>query len=392
MNTSIHHSETIFNSLKKINITQKLSSIAIKHIITIIITIFSFGYRGKTVNFERNSDNHRTTVAYFLNKGKWDSGWLEETLKQTVMNIIYSESEKSGKPVYVIIDDTIASKTKPSSKANHPIEDAYFHQSHLKGRQDYGHQAVGVMLSCNGITLNYDIILYDKSVSKIDLVCGIADELKTAPNVSYLLCDSWYTCSKVTEAFIRKGFYTIGALKTNRIIFPAGVGIGISKLAENICEEDKFFCSVTVKGRKYLVCRIECNLKDIDNAVVLITYPVGAFHNKKALRAFLCTNSELSTEDILRMYTERWEIEVFFRESKSKLAIDKYQIRSVKGIKRFWLISSLAYLIACCESNSFDFSEGYHIFMKKVEYDQLENLYFIARKCDDFEEFMESAS
>ena len=128
-------------------------------------------------------------------------------------------------------------KTKPSSKANHPIEDAYFHQSHLKGRQDYGHQAVGVMLSCNGITLNYDIILYDKSVSKIDFV-----------------------------------------------------------------------------------------------------------------------------------------------------------IRSVKGIKRFWLISSLAYLIACCESNSFDFSEGYHILMKKVEYDQLENLYFIARKFDDFKEFMESAS
>ena len=30
--------------------------------------------------------------------------------------------------------------------------------------------------------------------------------------------------------------------------------------------------------------------------------------------------------------------------------------------------------------------------MKKVEYDQLENLYFIARKCDDFKEFMESAS
>lgn len=204
MNTSIHHSETIFNSLKKFNLTQKLPHIAVKHIITIIITIFSFGYRGKTVNFERNSDNHRTTAAYFLNKGKWDSDWLATVLKQTVINIIYSESERSGKPVFVIIDDTIASKTKPSSKALHPIEDAYFHQSHLKRRQDYGHQAVGVMLSCNGITLNYDIILYDKSVSKIDLVCGIADELKAAPNVSYLLCDSWYTCSKVTEAFIKK--------------------------------------------------------------------------------------------------------------------------------------------------------------------------------------------
>ncbi|MCI5508955.1 MAG: hypothetical protein MR436_00585, partial [Eubacterium sp.] len=57
---------------------------------------------------------------------------------------------------------TISSKTKPSSRALHPIEDAYFHQSHLKGKQDYGHQAVAVMLSCNGIVLNYALVMYDK--------------------------------------------------------------------------------------------------------------------------------------------------------------------------------------------------------------------------------------
>ena len=305
MNTSLHHSETIFNSLSKNNFTSSLSDIAIKHIITIMITIFTLGYKGKTVDFERNSDNHRTTVGYFLNKGKWDSGSLESALKEFVVNIIYGESIKRGKPVFIIIDDTITSKTKPSSKAVHPIENAYFHQSHLKGEQDYGHQAVGVMLSCNGITMNYDIILYDKTVSKIKLICNIADELRTAPNVSYLLCDRWYTCSKVTDAFIQKGFYTIVAVKTNKIISPCGIKISISKLAENICEEDNFFHPVTVKGRKYLVYRCECNLKDIDNAVVLIIYPAGAFHNPKALRAFICTNADISTEDILGMYTGR---------------------------------------------------------------------------------------
>jgi hypothetical protein len=53
------------------------------------------------------------------------------------------------------------------------------------------HQAVGVLLSCNGITLNYTMIMYDKSVSKIDTVKQIAEELPTAPTSSYLLCDSW---------------------------------------------------------------------------------------------------------------------------------------------------------------------------------------------------------
>jgi len=58
-----------------------------------------------------------------------------------------------------------------------PIEDAYFHQSHLKRKQDYGHQAVAIMLSCNGIVLNYAIVMYDKSKSKIDIVRDIAKEL-----------------------------------------------------------------------------------------------------------------------------------------------------------------------------------------------------------------------
>lgn len=133
MNTSIHNSKTICNSLKKLSTTQKLSSIA--HIITIIITIFSFRYKGTTVNFERNRNNHRTTVAYFpifSTKVNENSDGLATVLKQTVINIIYSESEKSGKPVFIIIDDTIASKL-------HSIENTYFHQSHPKRKQAHGH-------------------------------------------------------------------------------------------------------------------------------------------------------------------------------------------------------------------------------------------------------------
>ncbi len=160
------------------------------------------------------------------------------------------------------------------------------------------------------------------------------------------------------------------------------------KLAENILEEDNFFYPVTVKGNKYLVFRYECNFKDIDNAVVLITYPAGAFHNKKPLRAFVSTNSALSTEEILNIFTERWDIEVFFRESKSKLALDKYQIRSSKGIKRFWTISSLAYLIACSESDSFDFTEGYCILMKKISNDRMANIFKFAKDCDTLEAFL----
>ena len=160
---------------------------------TIIMSVFLRGYRGKTVDFSIVSQHHRTTVAYFLNHGKWNDSALQKALKSSIVELIYQEARSSGQPVFCIVDDTIASHVKPSSQALHPIEAAYFHQSHLKGRQDYGHQVVSVMLSCNGITLNYAVILYDKTKSKIKIVQDIAAELPEAPVVSYFLCDSWYT-------------------------------------------------------------------------------------------------------------------------------------------------------------------------------------------------------
>ncbi len=134
---------------------------------TILCAVFSLGYGGKTTQMSMVSEKHRTTIVHFLNHGRWDDTVLEQILKAQVVRVIYAEAERTGKPVICIVIDTITSKTKPSSQAMHPIEAVYFHQSQLKKKQDYVHQSVGVMLSCNGIILNYTIIMYDKSHSKI---------------------------------------------------------------------------------------------------------------------------------------------------------------------------------------------------------------------------------
>lgn len=182
-----------------------------------------------------------------------------------------------------------SSKTKPSSRALHLIEDAYFHQSHLKGKQDYGHQAVAVMLSCNGSVLNYAIVMYDKSKSKVKIVQEIAEELPVPPVVPYFLCDNWYPCGDIMDAFIKKGFYSIGALKTNRALYPCGIKQKVSELALHIRKTDASVSLVTVGSWSYYVYRYEGSLNGIENAVVLISYPKNAFHVSKALRAFIST-------------------------------------------------------------------------------------------------------
>ena len=372
----IHHSNSIYNHLKQLKLGFFLSDVYMGHLLAIITSVFLRGYKGKTIDFAETGSCHRTTVAHFLNHGKWDDRKLQDILKSCVLHVIYKEAIRSKQPILCIVDDTIASHTKPSSQAEHPIEAAYFHQSHLKGRQDYGHQIVSVMLSCNGITLNYAVILYDKSKSKIEIVQEIARELPQAPVISYFLCDSWYTSVKVMDSFAQKGFYTIGALKTNRILYPCGIRQKASEFALHLRKTDPNVNLVTVGNREFYVYRYEGELNDIPNAVVLISYPKEAFGNAKALRVFISTNVGLSTQNILEEYIKRWPIELFFRHSKSKLALDKYQIRSKKGIQRYWLLMSLVHYMCCMHSGTYcTFEEGYRYFQLKTRQEQIENLY-----------------
>lgn len=347
MSRIIHYSEIIYKQLKELKLCLNLSHIAIKYILSILISMFMTGYRGKTIDFARFSKNHRTTIAHFLNDGKWNDGKLSEILKSQVIKVIYDEAKRSGMPIFCIVDDTIASKTKPSSQALNPIENAAFHYSYLKNRQDYGHQAISVLLSCNGITLNYTILLCDKSKSKIQMICYVTNELSIAPTNSYLLCDCWYTSSAVMNSFAKRGFNTIWVAKSNHIIYPLGIRQNISQFAILLQKTDTAVHLFTVSNRQYYVYRYEGKLNKQGNAVVLITYPKDKFHNKKALRAFVCTNSALTTEEILEFYCNRWQIEIYFRNCKTKLAFDKCQIRSAQGVCRFWLITSLAYYICC---------------------------------------------
>ena len=182
----------------------------------------------------------------------------------------------------------------------------------IKGRMDYGHQAIGAMLACGELVLDYAILLYDKSQSKIDMVSSIANTLPAPPNIGYLLCDSLYTCDKVMDAFIRKGFYTIAGLKTNRILYPCGIRTPLSEFASKLRKTDSGVHLVSVGNRKYWVYRYDGQINGTDGAAVILTYPENVFGKPKALRAFLCTNADLAVGYILNLYTKRWPVEVFF--------------------------------------------------------------------------------
>ena len=77
------------------------------------------------------------------------------------------------------------------------------------------------MLSCNGIVLNYAFVMYNKSISKIDIVQNIAKELPAPLVMSYLLCDCWYVSEKIINAAEMVPYHW--CLKTNRLLYPSGM-------------------------------------------------------------------------------------------------------------------------------------------------------------------------
>lgn len=364
---SVKQSEEICKTLNVLQLKKVLSDVYLEHLKAVIHSVFMLGYKGKVVNTGLFSEKHRTSVSHFLNNGKWNSLQFERALKQQVIDRIYGESRKSGEPVFCIVDDTIASHTKPSSQAMHPIEAAYYHQSHLKKCQDYGHQAVGVMLSCNGLSLDYAIVLYDKTRSKIEIVQSIINELPKPPGSAYFLGDSWYTSNKLMDDFAQKGFETIGALRTNRIIFPNQIRQQAKQFAPCICKDDPNVSLVTVGKRNYYVYRYQGKMNNRDNAVVLLSYPEKSFGDAKSLRVFISTQTNFSTQEILSIYVNRWSIEVFFRDCKQKLAFDKCQLRKKKGITRMWLILSFVHFLCCTiVGHTGKFDEGFHYFRNCV--------------------------
>ena len=122
--------------------------------------------------------------------------------------------------------------------------------------------------------------------------------------------------------------------------------------------------------------RYEGKLNDVENAVVCISYPAQSFKNPKSLRAFISTDVSLDTATILEYYTCRWCIETFFSQTKDCLGFGKYQIRSIKGIERLWLLTALFHLLSTIGLHSpLRFGDGLRFLRKNISEELITFIY-----------------
>jgi len=134
---------------------------------------------------------------------------------------------------------------------------------------------------------------------------------KAGHSADYVLFDSWFSNPAQLVAIRNLGLNSIAMIKkSSRIRYEYdGQQLSIKKIF-GICKKrrgrSKYLLSVDVMVGK-------------DQKIPAKIVCVRNKRNKKDWIAFICTNPNLSEEEIIRIYGKRWQIEVFFKTCKTYL-------------------------------------------------------------------------
>lgn len=295
----------------------------------------------------KNSLNSKDRSSFnkFLLYSPWNKNELCSARKRTALDQM--EVNKSKQPYFFSIDDTLSTKQR-SSKNIQGLKENF---SHVSGKSVWSHCIVSLLGHSNGLSLPLEYKTYlakedclnhgRNFKTKIELALDTLEKIDLQlEKKSYVLADNWYTSAEFINTTQKYGFQVIGSLKSNRIFYPNGIQSKLNEYAKTLTKKE--LDVVTVKGRTHYVYRYEGPIKDLENVVVLISW-IDNFDSEKKPFYLVNTDTSLATKDIIDYYSYRWEIEVSFRYQKERLGLDNYEMRSLKGIERFWELLYLLY-------------------------------------------------
>ncbi len=134
-------------------------------------------------------------------------------------------------------------------------------------------------------------------------------------HASYVLMDSWFTHAPLIQVTVEKGLDVIGMVKPLK--FFQNRRFSLNEL---------YTKALRVHGKKGILKTIFVQLESgIPVKIVFVQHR----SLKKEWLAILSTDCSLSEEEIIRIYGMRWDIELFFKSTKSLLKLSKeFQGRS----------------------------------------------------------------
>jgi hypothetical protein len=281
----------------------------------------------------------KNSVYRFLNFSKY--AWRKFLLALSLDTMKKVCKLTSDKRITVfIVDDSMFERNR--SKAVELLARCW---DHAKNRYYKGFRMLTLGWSDGHTFLPVDFSLLSSSKTKINGITEQLDKrsigykrrleaLKPAPEVvssmidsallqgmtaSHVLMDSWFTQQALTQILVQKGLDVIGMLKSSKQTYLFH--------DRRLSLKELYFVATPVQGKNRNIIRsVQVQLPvGIPVKIVFVRHR----SKKKAWLAILCTDCSLCDEEIIRIYGIRWDIEVFFKCTKSLLKLQKeFQGRS----------------------------------------------------------------
>ncbi len=172
--------------------------------------------------------------------------------------------------------------------------------------------------------------------SKIQLAQEILQNLRQKIHTSVtVLMDSWYTCAPILIPIIEAGWTFVAAIKCNRILEINGTKTVVRHLAKG----PRTYKTVRLsKKRKLKVAKRIVRLPKVGTVLLFITKG-GA----KETRFLITNNLNMNESEMVRLYSQRFEIEIFHKDIKQHLAFGHVFMRSWQGVQTHWTLVMIAY-------------------------------------------------
>jgi hypothetical protein len=287
----------------------------------------------KTISNSNGVKKSRSLYNWFFNGARWDEN---EVAQRNAKLFFKAVGLKIGDLLLLIIDDTYNKKKGTCTEGVGRFYD------HSKGHI-WGNNFVTSVLQLKDAFIPHKAKMYIKKDDasedfRTKLQIAFEDIIKplVIPEGVKLMIvfDSWWFSSGFINDCRELGYHVTCRIKSDKLVVPDdGFALQVQNYVKKFNTHDCEITNLRVRGKKKMYFTIERIVKlDKIGDVKLV---ISKRKKDKNPTYYICTNTCLSSVEILSIYEDRWNIETAHREANQKLGFKDYQLRHKKAIERF---------------------------------------------------------
>lgn len=281
----------------------------------------------------------RQSFDKFFNRDSWS---CQDFLATMALVTLRSLGWREGEPLCVVIDDTQIEKR---GKKMEGVSKTFLHS---EKRFADAHTVVTCALVYNGFTIPYGMRLFlseqafaqlatkdgwTKRPKMTELAAELIASLRLPTSSQIVvLFDKYYLASNVVEACVSRGYYYIGGVKENRLFAyrEKAPKSPIKGIVDNLIKWQGKRVKIEGSSLTHRIAQATGWLKKVGK----ITLVCSRRKNEKRILTLATNATFLTGKEVVKIYRDRWNIEVLFKSAKQYLGMGDYQLLKYRAVEK----------------------------------------------------------